>query len=348
MAKKGYATQAKIRAVYGKCLTSENYHELLRCSDVTDAAEYLKRSTHYGKTLAQIDTNTIHRGMLEVLIRRNRFEEYKRLCKFEQLFESGIEFYRYVIVESEVTEILSLMRHINAGSGDDYISTMPSYMNEYSSFDYIALAKIRDYGELLEFLKPTPYYAVLKDFIPSAGVKPKFTDIEVALRTYYFKWLLAAIRKAADKESADEIEKQIKIQIDFMNIINSYRMKKFFGMSAADIEKDMLPFYGRLSQAKQYELYSAPDGDSFISRFSKTVYGRQMAENGIDTNDLEMSVRRMRYRYAKAVMCRSIDTSSCLYAFMYLLETEVNNIISIIEGIRYQADPKRIESLIVI
>ena len=37
-----------------------------------------------------------------------------------------------------------------------------------------------------------------------------------------------------------------------------------------------------------------------------------------------------------------------LYSMMYLLETEVTNIITIIEGIRYQKDISYIENLLVI
>lgn len=347
MVRKGYATLAKIRAVYGKRLTNDDYNELLRRQDVTEAAEYLKRNTHYSNTLAQIDTNTVHRELLEVLIRRDRFEEYLRLCKFERLFDDG-GFYSYIIKESEVTEILSLIRHINANSGDDYISSMPSYLNQYSSFDYIGLAKVRSYGELLEFLKHTPYCDVLKNYISEDSRHPKYTDIEVGLRTYFFKWLLDAVHRNVKGKSAEELETQIKIQIDFINIINSYRLKNYFNISADEIEKDMLPFYGRLSKAQQHDLFMSADGEDFLRKVGKTVYGRQMADKNMDVSDLELGVRRMRYKYAKSAMCQTTEASVCLYSFMYLSFIEVSNVISIIEGIRYQADPKKIESLLVI
>ena len=42
------------------------------------------------------------------------------------------------------------------------------------------------------------------------------------------------------------------------------------------------------------------------------------------------------------------DVAVSLYSMMYLLETEVTNIITIIEGIRYQKDISYIENLLVI
>ena len=57
------ATVAKIMAIYGKRLTPQDYSELMSRQSVAEAAEYLKKNTHYSDMLSSIDTNTIHRKM---------------------------------------------------------------------------------------------------------------------------------------------------------------------------------------------------------------------------------------------------------------------------------------------
>ena len=61
------AVLSKARAMYGKRLTAENYRELLNCKTVGEIAAVLKSRTVYGKLLAGINENEIHRGMLETV-----------------------------------------------------------------------------------------------------------------------------------------------------------------------------------------------------------------------------------------------------------------------------------------
>ena len=90
------ATVAKIRAMYGKRLSAEDYAQLASFGSVSEIAEYLKKYTHYGKTLASVDTVMIHRGLLESLLRRHNFETYFRITDFENIGRA--EFYNHMII----------------------------------------------------------------------------------------------------------------------------------------------------------------------------------------------------------------------------------------------------------
>lgn len=336
------ATVAKIRAMYGKRITPQDYTEMMNKQSVSEAAEYLKRNTHYGALLSAIDTNTVHRGMLENLLRRSVFETYIRITGFERI--SKQEFYNYKILQTEIDEILRCIRFINAKS-QKLITDVPIYINHLTSFDLLELAKMTDFKELLAFLKKTPYYDVLRAVhINSEGVVD-VTKCETLLRSYYIKRLKASLN--FKKSDAQQFMTLLETDIDLINIINAYRLTAFFGASEEEIEKDMLPFYGRLSEAKQKEIYSAPNSEEFIKRFSKTYYGRQMVEDGYDINSLEQSAQRLRYKYAKLMLKRSASAPLSVYSFIFLLEIEVQNLISIIEGIRYGIEVNKIASLII-
>lgn len=337
------ATVAKIRAIYGKRVTPQDYTELMNKQSVSEAAEYLKKNTHYGGLLSSIDTNTVHRGMLESLLRRSVFETYMRITGFEHI--SRQEFYNYKILQTEIEEILRCIRFINAKSRK-MIADVPTYINGLTSFDLIELARITDFNELLTFLRKTPYYDVLKTVRLGRDGFVDVTKCETLLRSYYIGRLKSSLH--FQKRDAEQFNALLETDIDLINIINAYRLTAFFGESAEVIEKDMLPFYGRLSAAKQKEIYSAPNSEEFIKRFSKTYYGRQMAENGYDVNALEHSAQRLRHKYAKLMLKRSASAPLSVYSFIFLLEIEVQNIISIIEGIRYGLEVNKIASLIII
>ncbi|MCM1328043.1 MAG: V-type ATPase subunit [Ruminococcus sp.] len=336
------ATVAKIMAIYGKRVQPQDYTEMMNKQSVSEVAEYLKRNTHYSGLLSSIDTNTIHRGMLENLLRRSIFETYMRITGFEHI--SKQEFYNYKILQTEIDEILRCIRFINAKS-QKLIADVPIYINDLTSFDLIELAKITDFNELLEFLKKTPYYDVLKNIRPSGDGLVDVTKCETLLRSYYIERLKASLR--FKKRDVEQFTNLLDSDIDLINIINAYRLTAFFGEPETEIEKDMLPFYGRLSAVKQREIYSAPNSEEFIKKFSKTYYGKQMIENGYDINSLEQSAQRLRHKYAKLMLKRSASAPLSVYSFIFLLEIEVQNIISIIEGIRYGIEVNKIASLII-
>jgi V/A-type H+-transporting ATPase subunit C len=339
------ATVAKIMAIYGKSLKAEDYQSLINQRSVSEVAEYLKKNTYYSELLAPIDTNTIHRGMLENLLRRSVFEKYIKIISFEQI--GTHEFYNYRILKAEIDEILSCIRHINAKS-EEQIATTPIYLGNYASINFIELAKIRSFDELLEFLRRTPYYSELLEFKPKEGEKVDYNACEIKMRTYYINRLFTSIKKNFRKNLQDSLMFLLLTDIDLINVINSYRLITYFNESQDDIKKNMLPFHGRLTELKQREIITANDEEDFIKRFSKTYYGRQMAENGYNPNDIEQSAMKLRYRYAKLALKKSTQAPLSIYAFLYLMDNEVQNLIKIIEGIRYELDPKKIEALIFI
>lgn len=338
------ATVAKIRAMYGKRLMPQDYTELAARQSVADIADYLKKNTHFADVLAPVDTNTVHRGMLEDLLRRHIFEMYRKITRFEHI--SGQEFYNYKIIAAEIDVILNCIRHINAKS-EKQITDLPIYIQDMVSFDLIEIAKIRSFEELMEFIAKTPYDDVLREIRPDENGKVDYTECEVRLRTYY----LARVEKTVSAwggETAKKLNSMILTDVDLINVINSYRMTAYFGESAEEIERNMLPFYGRLSKAKQQEIYDAPDSEEFIKRFSKTYYGRQLADLGADMNDLEYCMSMLRFRYAKLALKSSCSAPVSVYSFMYLMEVELQNLISIIEGVRYGISAKKIESLLLV
>jgi len=341
-----YATVSKIRAIYGKRITAEDYAELVTKQSVADIADYLKKNTHYRTVLASADVNSIHRGYLESLLVRNNFRLYERITGFERIGRQ--EFYNFRIVSAEIDVILSCIRFINAGS-EGQIANIPAYLNGFTSFDLIETAKLRSFPELIEFLRKTRYYELLKDIKPDDDGRVDCGKCEYILRDHYFS-SLADASKHYRRSEADKLDSMILTDIDLINIINAYRLKKFFGSDEREIDDKLFSYGGRLSRKKREELCSAENEDEFIKSFMGTYYGKIITENGLDTSgsDLETAANRLRYKYAKAALRDSQTASVSVYAFMFLMDIEVHNLTSIIEGVRYGIPSKQIESLIII
>ncbi|MDO5560248.1 MAG: V-type ATPase subunit [Oscillospiraceae bacterium] len=337
------ATVARARAIYGKRLTEDDYKELVSKKSVSEVAEYLKKNTHYADALSSINTATIHRGLLESLLRRFSFDRYIKICSFQQLGKE--RFYNYLIVNSEMRELLSAVLHMNAGSSEEYITSMPSYLISKTKVDLIELAKVRTFPEMLKLIRHTPYYQVLKDVVPDENGKVDYLKCELALRTFYLKWMMNVVREDFGKSTRDVLIRQIEMQIDLINIINAYRMKKYYNLSSDEILKNLLPFNGRLSLKKQREIIEAPTVEGFLHQFTRTIYGRQLENE--DDKYFEWNMTKLRGQTARRSLMFSENSAVSIFSLNYLFDIEVQNITNIIEGIRYNRQPAYILNMII-
>jgi len=337
------ATVARARALHGKRLTEADYRELAGRKSVSEAAEYLKKSTSYSAALSSVNTATVHRGYLESVIRRYSFDRYINICDFQQLRKE--QFYNYLIVLSEIREILSVILHINADSSDEYITAMPAYLIGKTGINLIELAKAKNIKEMLAVLRHTRYYPVLKTIAVDENGHVDYLNCEIKLRTFYYQWLMDTIKKELPKKTAEELLTQIKTQIDLINIINAYRMKKFYGLSSAEIDKKLLPFYRKLNKKTKTELFENENGDEFLKALSKTSYGREIDFD--NSENFETEVRKLRSKMARRALAFSQSAAVSVYSLVLLDELEVDNIITVIEGIRYGRSPDNILSMVI-
>lgn len=347
MSAKDNAIVAKIRVIYGKRLREKDYLELVSRKTVVDVADFLKRNTHYESAFSGVDTSSIHRGYLESILNKAYFDEYERLCKFQQL--SDKPFFNFLLVRSEVRELLKAILFLNNENNDVYIRTMNAFLIKKASFDLIELAKAKNFKGLLNVIKHTPYYSILNDIRPDEdGVVP-YTKCEIRLRTYYLKWMLEAVNDNFDKKTQKVLTQQIKVQADIVNIINAYRMKTFFDGDAQTLDDNSLPFYGRLSETRRNEIYEAENPKDFIKRLSKTVYGRLMENltEDMDSIQFEKELERLQCVIARRALQFSDNAAVSLFSYMNLVEIEVKNLTSIIEGIRYGRSISYMQKLIV-
>ena len=82
------AIAAKLKAMYSKFLTRDDYEQLLERKSVNDICSYLKSTPGYGEVLEQVNERDIHRGQMEILLEQEMVDEYVRLYNFGQFKEN--------------------------------------------------------------------------------------------------------------------------------------------------------------------------------------------------------------------------------------------------------------------
>ena len=342
------ATVAKARAFYGKRLKEDDYRELLKKTTISEIAEYLKRDTHFSECLSSVDTNTVHRGYLEDILNREAFNEYVRLCNFQKL--NKISFFNYRYINNEISVIVRCIIYINAGTSEKFLDTVSPYLAKHASFDMMKLAEVRSYDELLEVLEKTPYYEIIKDQKPDDNGNYDCTEIDTLLRTYYVDW----VRNSIKRDFSGGVEKDMLeitgMLYDLSNIYNAFRYKAFSCADEKEISQILFPVASRISKTRFSELMNSESADEYINILKKTGYGRRMYENNpeISKSSLSHDIQILRNKLAKNYLRKTTNAAVSIYTILFLLTTEVKNINTIIEGVRYGVSAQEIEELLVI
>lgn len=335
------ATVAKIRAIHGHMFTKDNYHEMLSRRSVPEIAEYLAQTKRFKEAFTGLDPSSVHRAMLEEILHKENFNTYKRLCRFQGL--DKLPFFDFLVKRIETDSILSMINSINSKLKNSYLQELPGYVVKHSKLGLLELSKAESFEELVSMLKGTDYGKVLAKLKCGEDGTVSYTDCELALRNSYYDKLLETVKKNYHGNEGHELAEMIHREIDSRNIINTYRMKIFFGYSVEDIKKHQLK-HGHLGSKRMNMLFECDSKDDIIDWTDKTAYLRHSK----DTEYIEAKIQNARYKYLSHEIHASVSAPVVMYAFIQLCETEVSDVVHIIEAVRYGADTAEIESKLIV
>ena len=335
------AIVAKIRSIYGSMLTMDDFREMVSKRSVAEVADYLSRTPRYADILRDIDPNTVHRGLLEQLLDEQNYLTYKRLCEFQGM--ENRPFYDFQLKKHECRQMISLVNAISCGLQEGFVQALPSYLISDSKIDFLELARCGTVEEAAAKLKGTEYFKLFKSFRRTEEGKTDFTDAEIKLRTNLYSCLIEDAKKSGFGKNCDELLKLIRMEIDAINIINSYRLKAFFGYEPDEIRKAMLPFT-QMGKKSMDRLYNCEKPDKMRDLIGSSVYGRYLNETD---ESIEPALLKRTLTTMKHTLARLCSAPVALYSFMYICDNEIRNIVRVIEGVRYDIDPAVIYSLLI-
>lgn len=338
-----YAVLAKARSKYGRFLSDRDYASLLACQSVAEVMVYLKSHTHFASVLDEVNERDVHRGRLEQLLRQYLFNEFDSLCCYDSNVSEG--FSRYVIERTEVDQIIRFLVLLNANATERFIFQFPNFLAKHSELDVYRLANAHDYNDFLEALRPTPYYDLLNPYKPDAkGILP-VSDMENKLYQYILRDMMELINKKTRGSERRELKSMFMTMNDFSIFSRILRLKKYYHLPPDVIRANMLPEFSTLSPKLIDRMCEAETSAEVFQIMQSTRCGRMITKIGYNyASDI---TPRVQYKLAKKNIHFSNNPSVVMISFMFLSEIELMNVISLIEGIRYQLDQNTIQSLLI-
>lgn len=328
------AVNTKIRALEGKLLKNHDYLALMSKRSVAQIAQYLKEKTHYKDALRDVDPQNIHRGRLEVILKKNLLDNLNKVTYYfhgnHSRFVEGL-FMRY-----EIEDLKILIRAVYTDRDFTNFKDSLVYIGRYSSIDYKALAGANTFAQLIDALKGTEYYRYLLPLKGKEQQEGQF-GIEMALDLAYFSLFERHIKLLPKKEQII-LKKIMGMQADLLNLQWIYRGLKFYKLPPEELLNYTINFGSRLKYKDIKALCYSKDTDELEHRMLNTRY-KFLFTHGL-TKDIFVERRILRYQYLKLMELRRKGEMNISQTIIYfhLLECEIRDIISVIEAIRYSID----------
>lgn len=330
------SASAKTAALKSYMLSLEDFKNMMECPNVRSVYEYLNDNTVYSRVLWELKGQRVHRGDVErSLYKHNVVSVEKLLYHLNNPYKDFIKSY----LKKYETEDLKVV--IESITGRTKITGLENHIlsrESFSSLDFNELLKQDSLHSLMDKLKGTPYYDILLPYTNHIDVKFSFY-VDMVLDRHYFNQLMAAGKKL-DKAKDYQVMELIGKNIDLFNLEWVYRAMKFYDMS----KEEILNFV--LNGGHKYNYYKIKDmvynlAPSKFGEYFKDSEYSFLFSHGDDT-DLYMERRIERYLYYKSLSLyrNSVLDFGKIMGYVFLLEFEVKDIISVIECIRYKLLPE--------
>ncbi|MBU1093412.1 MAG: V-type ATPase subunit [Firmicutes bacterium] len=334
---------SKAKSIYGNFIKPEEYEKISKFKTLPDFVGYLKKHENYQNILKDVKENTIRRGNIESLIKKNSFDQIMRLIK--QVHSNDLEFFELNIVQQENEIILTALRTMISEDYDENQGKMPFFFDVHTHIDMALVFKASNLNELLEALEKTPYYDILKPFDTKDNQQILYLDIEHALEDYYYDEAFRRIDQYYRGTLKKDLESVFQTRIELNNIIKIYRLKKFYQAEPARIKSILVTKHSRISDKKFDELTKLKDPDAILKYLSTSEFSRFTSDK--DYVYVEYYAGRIQYDIAKKFIYYATDVPKVFLAFVALSEFEIVNLTNIIEGIRYQVDDQKIRQMLI-
>lgn len=335
------AVIAKARAKYGRRLTDKDYASMIKLSSVSEVASYLQSYTYYRHYLSAINTQDVHRGYVEHILREELFKNYLSLCRYNA---NNSPVTGFIMRQSEIDQIMRYLTLLSIGRPEEYLFSMPLYFDEHTDIDLKLLSGCRTYDEFLDSISNTRYRRLLTAFRPVNG-KLDLSGIESALDNDSFRELYDDISKLRSKKQKQTLYSLFDTIADYNNYSRIIRLKRYYDADNTQIKRYLMPF-GNIKGKRLDDILLCGSYEEVSDALRHTRIGKKISSKQMDvTNRIST---RSRYELCRHNLYFSQDPEVVLLAYYILSDVELSNVICIIEGVRYSLDANDIKELLIL
>lgn len=337
-----YASQsAKIHAMTSRLLTKDDFAQLVNMQNVTDVASYLVSNTVYKDVLGPINLSDVHRGQVEVLLYHSVIDDSIRIEK--HLTGNNKRLFRFFYRRHEVEDLKKMLRTLQMGKPLSELDPSTLFIHKFSRINFNESLAATSINGLVESLKNTNFYNVLKPLV-QGDEKIDVFAAEMALDLYYYQRTAKQVNEMELGKDKLLLREMFGYDQDFKNIMWVYRAKKVYNLSREMMIRYIIPYFYKVKLEDLTSMIDATTEEDMLKIIDKTFYGKVL---DFQAPYIETQFLNFMHHRQKHTMRTNEFTIAPVVGYIYIKELEIQNIVNIIEGIRYKIDSDTITNFLV-
>lgn len=335
----------KARAMYAKRIKLEEYENLMRRRTVPEVAEELKRHPYFTDSLTTLSSVDPHREQLEDLLRMDIYYKFRSLERYDT---SPGGFARYFLISTEIDELLRAIQLLSVGGVGRYINHLPPFLTEYTRLDLLEMADAKSFAELLKSIRKTPYYHVLLPYCQKDPLVSDFPEVEAALKQYQYATVFDLIKKSFSGQEERSIYALFAQEAEVYNLDVIFRVRNFFPdlYPGEEIKKLLLPYRYHINRQKLHQMAEAASAEELIALYRQYDLARYDRDR-TDIRQVDVTGQRVKYARARSILHLTSSPLAAMAALLSIAKMENENVITLIEGVRYRLPPERVRELLI-
>lgn len=334
---------SRAKTMYGTFLKADDYDKLIKMTSVSEIVTYLKKHPYYEAVLKDVAPQSIHRGQLELLIRKNAFDGVFKLI--HTIYSKDKSYYKLSVVKQENDLILSVLRTIISDDITTLRGKVPYFFDVHTQIDLTKLLKAETFDELLDAVENTDYYRILLPYATKDKNLIRYLDIEFKLEMYYYDQVFDRINQNYKGKLSKELKEIFYTRIELQNIVKIYRLKKFYQSDPMTIKNLLVLKHSRMSEKKLDDLIAIKDPNTLLTYLAHSEL--RYFKNEKEYVYIEYFAGKIKYDLARKYMYFAHEVPKVFTAFITLTDIQIENITNIIEGIRYRISDSELRNILI-
>lgn len=316
---------SKLKGMYSKRITKTDLEDLIKQNNMKNAVLLLKNKCDIFKNA---DEN-IDRLEIEALLEEDEINDILKIKKL--LNKSDLKIFEAFIKRYEIKCIKSMFRKLFSDDKTDDIIIQNVKTWTVKIFNEIkGIETVQNFDEFFEAIKRMKYNNIFKKY--QNEEKINVFNVENEIDKIYFENLYDLVSEHKN------LRKIVGSEIDLLNILWIFRIKKYYDFKIEDLKKILIKRYYKIKPDLIDELINSKTYEDLLKIMEKTVYKSIF----LDENSIEENMDRYLYNISKKIFQNDIWSIAYILAYINMLEYENNDIINTIEGIRYNMDKSEI------
>lgn len=331
-----YALATKIATKKGRILNGRDWKKFLECDSIEQLADLFKSNIEIGKAFVGVISSDSPRVNIETVISRLRKIEIENLLHY---FSGDYkEFLKSFLLEEEINDLSLIIRMLSREESLEGIRDRFIHSELFTSLDFDDLLTAKSVEQLIEKLKGTIYYNGLRNLTKEDALSREF-HIEMKLYVALYKILFETAQKL-DKEDQKAAKDIIGLRIDLLNIQWIYRALKYYKISPEEMFIFSLEGGKNIGYKELKNLCYSKSIDEFIKLVNNYLKYDLFKDLNDDEIDINVVIDSYTFNYLKNKSYHNIGT---VISFIFLLDTVINDLTSITEGIQYKVSKEKLK-----